>query len=176
MHDHFHEIVTYFFELAQLPEAVFQGVGRGFELEKASHARAEDEAIVRLGQKIVAASLDGLHPIAGVVERRDEYHWNARRARVALDTPADLEAGGPVVTPQVAGWHRDIENAKVGAMRGRRFNRRRSVLGGDRAIAEHVELVEQQLHVGGHVVRHENERALVSHCAHGVAPRLMAAP
>ena len=38
--------------------------------------------------------------------------------------------------------------------------RRRPVVGGDRAEAEDVQLIEQELHVRGHVVRDEDERCV----------------
>ena len=111
---------------------------------------------MRLGEKVVAAGLDAAHPVAGVVERGDEYHRNAGGARVALDAAADFEPGGAVVDAEVARRHRDIEDAEIGMMLEGRRHRGRSVDGGYRFVTQAVQLVEQQLDVGGNVVSDEN--------------------
>src|SRR5688500_10245540 len=91
MHDHLHEIVAHFFELAQLAVAVLERIGGSLQLEQAADARPQYETVVGLRQEIVAARLDAFHPVTSVVEGRDEYHWNARRSGVALDAAANLE-------------------------------------------------------------------------------------
>jgi hypothetical protein len=128
------------------------------ELEQRAHARAEHQAVVRLREEVVPARLDRLHPIRRVVEGRDEDDRDARRARIALDAPADLEPGGPVVDAEVPRRHRDVEDAEVRHLVEADLHRRRSVGRGDRPEAQDVELVEQQLHVRRHVVGDEDDR------------------
>jgi len=111
---------------------------------------------VRLGKKVVAAGLDTANAVARVVERGDEYHWNSRGARIALDAAANLETGGAIVDAEIPGRHRHIEYAEIRMMLEGRRNRRRSVDGRYRLVAEAVQLVEQQLDVGGNVVSNEN--------------------
>ena len=63
-----------------------------------------------------------------------------------------------VVHAEVAGGHRDVEDAEVGLLLEAGGERRRPVVRRDRAEAEHVELVEEQLHVRRNVVGDEDER------------------
>ena len=114
MHDHLHEIVAHLLQLALLAQALLERVRRGLELEQTSNTGAKDEAIVRLGEKIVAAGFDRLHAIGGVVERRDEDDGNVLRARIALDAPANLEAGGSIVAAEITGRHRHVEDTEIG--------------------------------------------------------------
>ena len=81
VHDHFHQIVAHLLQLAQLAVAVLERVGRRLQLEQASDAGTKDQAVVRLGEKIVATGLDSLHPVARIVQRGDENDRDARRAR-----------------------------------------------------------------------------------------------
>ena len=160
VHDHLHEIVAHLLDFAQLAQRVLERVGRRLELEQAAHARAEHEAVVRLGEEVVAAGLDRLDAIGRVVERRDEDDGNALRARIALDAAADLESRRAIVDAEVAGGHRHVEDAEVGTMLEARGERRRSVRGGDGAEAQHVQLIEQQLDVRRDVVGDENQRRI----------------
>jgi len=72
VHDHFHQIVAHLLQLAELSIAALERVGGRLELEKASDAGTENEAVVRLGEKIVATGFDSLHSVAGIVESSDE--------------------------------------------------------------------------------------------------------
>ncbi len=158
--DHLHQIVAHLLDLAQLAQRVLERVGRGLELEQAADARAEHQAVVRLGEEVVAARLDRLDTIGRVVQRRDEDDRNALRARIALDPPADLEPGRPVVHAEVAGRHRHVEDAQVRPTLEAHRQRRRAIRRRERAKSQHVELVEQQLHVRRHVVGDENQRGV----------------
>ena len=68
--------------------------------------------------------------------------------------------GARVVDAEVAGGHRHVEDAEVGMAFGADPQRRRAVVGRDGAEAEDVQLVEEELHVRGHVVRDEDERGV----------------
>jgi hypothetical protein len=158
VHEHVEQVVAHLLELAQLAHRVGQRVGGALELDEAPHPRAEHEAVVRLRQELVAAGLDGLHAVGRVVERRDEDDRRARRARVALEPPAHLEAGGAVGHAEVAGGHRHVEQADVRAPLERQREGARPVVGGDRPVPEELKLIGEQLHVGRHVVGDEDER------------------
>src|SRR5690242_5651238 len=110
MDDHLHEIVAQLLELSLFAKAVLERVGGRLELEQAPYARPEDEPVVRFREEVVAARLDGLYAIGGIVERRHEDDRYALRSRVALDAPTNLETRGAIVHPQIAGRHRDVED------------------------------------------------------------------
>ena len=156
--DHLHQVVAHLGEFAQLAIAVLERVGGALELEERAHAGAEHQPVVRLEQEVVAAGLDALHPVGRVVERGDEDDGDARRARVALDAAAHFEAGIAVGDPEVAGRHRDVENAEVGMVLEAGGHRPGAVVGSDRAKPEQGQLVGQQLDVGVDVVGDEDER------------------
>ena len=160
MHDHLHQVVAHFLQLPQLAKAVLQRIGGCLELQQAAHARAEHESIVRLGKKIVATGLDPADPVAGVVQRRDENHRYARSSGIALYAAANLEAGGPIIHPEISCGHGDVEYAEIGVPLERGGYCRRAVSGGGGRIAQTVQLVEQELDVGGDVVRYEYELGL----------------
>ena len=91
---------------------------------------------------------------------------------IALDAAAHLESGGPVVDAEVAGRHRHVEDAEIGMMlEGRRY-RGRSIDGGYRLVTEAVQLIEQQLDVGGNVVSNENDLGLIPRSSHYLRGRL----
>src|SRR6185437_796646 len=159
--DHLHQVVAYLFELAQFAVALLERVGSSLELEQAAYTGAEHETIVRLGQKVVAASFDTFHAVGGVVQRRHEDDWNARSPWVALDTATHFESRGSVIDAQLPGGHRDVENTQVGVMLDARSDRRRPIDGRDRAEAQSLQLVEQKLHVRRHIVGDQNERWLL---------------
>ena len=115
---------------------------------------------MRLGEEIVAAGLDRLHAVGRVVQRRDEDDRDARRARIALDPAAHLEAGAAVVASQIARGHRHVEDAEIRFVLEARDKRAGPVGRGDRAKSEHVELIEEKLDVRRDVVRDENERGV----------------
>ena len=77
VHDHFHQIVAQLLELFHFPRAFFERVRRRLELEQRTDASAEDQPVVRLGEKVVAARLDGFHAIGRVVQGRHEDHGDA---------------------------------------------------------------------------------------------------
>src|SRR5437868_10202995 len=160
VHDHLHQVVAHFLQLPQLAKAVLQRIGGCLELQQAAHARAEHESIVRLGKKIVATGLDPADPVAGVVQRRDENHRYARSSGIALYAAANLEAGGPIIHPEISCGHGDVEYAEIGVPLERGGYCRRAVSGGGGRIAQAVQLVEQELDVGGDVVRYEYELGL----------------
>jgi hypothetical protein len=117
---------------------------------------------VRLREEVVAAGLDALHAVGGVVERRDEDDGRARGARVALEAPAHLEAGQAVGDAEVPGGHAHVEQADVGSRRERQGERAGPVLREDGAEAEQLQLVREELDVGGHVVGDQHERRLAA--------------
>ena len=127
VHDHLHQIVAHLLELAQLAQAVLERVGRGLELEQATHARAQHETIVRLGEKIVAAGLDrrtrsvvSLSAVTKITGMRAVR--GSRLMRRQTSNPVDRSS-----TPQIAGGHRDIENAEIRLVLETGAHRRRSV-------------------------------------------------
>ena len=111
VHDHLHQVVADFLELAQLAQAVLERIRGRLELEQTPHARTKNQAIVRLGEEIVAPRLDAAHTVARVVERGHEDHRNAGCARVALDATAHLESRRAIIHTEVARRHRHVENA-----------------------------------------------------------------
>jgi hypothetical protein len=158
VHDHLHEVVADLLELLELAQALLERVRGGLQLEQGPDACAEHEPIVRLREEVVATGLDGLDAIGGIVERGHEDHGDARRTRVALDAAAHLESGRTIIDAEVAGGHRHVEDAQVRLLLEARLQRGWAVVRCDRAKAEHVQLVKEQLHVRGDVVRHEDDR------------------
>ena len=107
--DHLHQIVAHLLQLTKLAQTVLERIGGRLQLQQASHSRAKHQSIVGLGQKIVAPRLDAADPIARIVERCNEYHWDARRARIALDTTTELETRGSIVNTKVTRRNRDVD-------------------------------------------------------------------
>ena len=88
---------------------------------------------------------------------------------IALDAAANLESGGSGIHAKVAGRHRHVEDAEIRRMLEAGRDRGRSVVRRDGAIAECVQLVEQQLDVGRNVIGNEDDwRRTRSRLAHDV--------
>jgi hypothetical protein len=71
--------------------------------------RDQRDVFDRLGEKVVGARLEPLHPVGRLVERGDNDHRDVLRARLGLEPPANLET--------VHAGHHHVEQDDVGPLR-----------------------------------------------------------
>ena len=92
--------------------AKLQLVGHHLQPEQALHPRHQRDVADRLGEEIVGAAFQSLHPVLGLIERCHHDDRNVRGARIGLQRRADLEAGHV--------RHHHVEEDEVDALRDRR--------------------------------------------------------
>ncbi len=83
-------------------------VGEHFQPRDVLHPRDQRDVVDRLGEEIVGAGFQPLHPVGGLVERGDHDHRNMLGARLGLQPPADLET--------VHAGHHHVEQDHVGPL------------------------------------------------------------
>ena len=134
-----------------------QLVGQHLEPHEALDPGHELQVVDRLGQEVVGAGLEPANAVGNLVERGDHDDRDVRGCRIALETPANLEA------VHVRHHHVEQHDIDLGVLAG--LYRVGAVERG-----EHLEILSQepgfeQLHIGGNVVDDENA------CSHQASPR-----
>ncbi len=128
-------------------------VGEHFEPREVLHPRDQGDVVDGLGKEVVGSGLEPLHPVRGLIERRDHDQRDMLRARLGFQPPADLETVHP--------GHHHVEQHHIGPLPRADMQR----LGAAPSRA-HLEILGGQpcfekLHIGVDVVDDKNA------CGHG---------
>ena len=128
-----------------------QLVGDHLQADEALDPRHQRYVAHRLGEEIVGAAFETLHPVLGLVERRHHDDGNMRGAGVGLQRGADLEAGHV--------RHHHVEQHEIDALAKRDVERLAAAQRGADVEVFRLQPRLEQAHIGGDVIDDKDSRS-----------------